>query len=316
MGTPDTSTPHKTTLSTDRRLRRLAANASVLLAVSLALLKLVGAVFTGSLALLTSLIDSIADIVASLITFVAVRVSTQPPDKSHRFGHGKAESLSALAQAGIVTGSALFVVIEAVRRLWQPSEVTHTGVGLAIMGIAILGTIALVILQKRVVARTGSQAIAADSAHYQGDLAINVSVVLSLWLAGRPGAGWVDPVIALLIAGYLFWHARRIAVAAIKTLMDHELSQAERDRIKGIVRSHPKIVDLHDLRTREAGPTVFMEFHVELDGQMSVADAHDVIDAVEADLGKAYPDAEIIVHQEPAGISDTRLDHVVHGRSD
>jgi len=300
----------------DHRLRRLAANASISLAVSLALMKLVGSIFTGSLALLTSLIDSVADIMASLITFFAVRVSTLPPDERHRFGHGKAESLSALAQAGIVTGSAFFVVIEAVRRLWQPTEVVRTGLGLSIMAIAIVGTIALVILQKHVVARTGSQAIAADSLHYQGDLAINLSVVLSLWLAGRPGAGWVDPVFALMIAGYLLWHARQIAGAAIRTLMDHELSQAERDRIKSIVRAHPEIVDLHDLRTREAGPTVFIEFHVELDGAMSVADAHDVIDIIEAELLRVYPGAEIIVHQEPAGISDARLDDVVHRRPD
>lgn len=307
--------PEPAVADRNQRLKRQAAYASLTLAIVLALLKAGAAVATGSLALLSSLVDSITDIAASAITFVSVRIATLPPDRDHRFGHGKAESLSALAQAGMVTGSAIFILIEAGRRLWQPVVVTQTGIGMAVMGFAIITTLALVVFQRQVVARTGSQAIAADSLHYQGDLALNLSVMASLWLVAGPGYAWADPIIAVLIAAYLLGHALMIARGAIKTLMDHELSQTERDRIKSIIRSHSEIEDVHDLRTREAGDTVFIECHVELEGTMSLARVHDIIDHIEDELLTAYPGAEIIIHQEPAGISDKRLDDVVHNRT-
>lgn len=290
----------------------MAAGASLGLAISLTVLKALAVIATGSLTLLTSLIDSISDITASAITFWSVRVSTRPPDADHRFGHGKAESLSALAQSGIVTGSALLVVIEAGRRLWQPVSVEQTAIGLLVMGVAMLATLALVFFQKWVVRVTGSQAIAADSMHYQADIAMNLLVVASLLMAGFDSHWWVDPILACAIACYLLARAISIGREAVKTLMDHELPQAARDRIKAIVRAHPAIEDLHDLRTRQAGSTVFIEFHVELDGSLALRQVHEIVDGIERSLIDAHPGAEIIVHQEPAGIDDARLDHVVH----
>ena len=297
----------------DGRLKQLAASVSLTLAVLLALLKIAGAIATGSLALLTSLIDSLADIIASGITFVSVRISRQPPDESHRFGHGKAESVSAFAQAALVAGSALFILVEAVGRSLEPTTIARTGLGLAIMGFAILATLALVVFQRHVVARTGSQAIAADSLHYRGDLAINASVVLSLWLATVDGWSWADPVIAAAIALYLMTHALLIGRDAVDVLMDHELSTDQRQRIETIITSHPDVAGMHDLRTREAGPTIFIECHIEMDGHLSLNAVHDIVDGIEHDLTRAFTDAEIIIHQEPAGIVDDRLDHVVHG---
>lgn len=290
-------------------LRRLAATASLTLATVLALAKLVAAVATGSLAVLSSLIDSLADIVASAITFVSVRISQQPPDRSHRFGHGKAESLSALAQAALVAGSATFVLIDATRRLSRPEPIAATGLGVAVMAFAIVTTLLLVAFQRHVIKVTGSQAISADSLHYRADLLTNLSILGSLVLVGRLGLVWLDPIVGALVALYLGWHAFAIGRDAVEVLMDHELPAATRQRIKDIVLAHPEVQGLHDLRTRESGHTQFIEFHVELDGEMSVRDAHEVTDSIETELAQAFPNAEVILHQEPAGLEDARLDH-------
>jgi ferrous-iron efflux pump FieF len=290
-------------------LRRLAAGASLALATLLALLKFGAAIATGSLAVLSSLIDSLADIVASGITFVSVRISQQPPDRGHRYGHGKAESLSALAQAALVAGSAIFVLTDALRRLSHPDPVRATGLGIAVMAFATLATLVLVAFQRHVIKRTGSQAISADSLHYRADLLTNLSIIGSLLLVQRLGWLWLDPVIGAVVALYLGWHAYEIGRAAVEVLMDHELAPELRQKIKQLVLAHPEVRGLHDLRTRAAGSTQFIEFHVEVDGEMSVRDAHVVTDAIEAELFAAFPDAEVILHQEPAGVEDARLDH-------
>ena len=291
------------------RLQRIAAGASLSLATLLALLKLVAAVATGSLAVLSSLIDSLADIAASAITFVAVQISQQPPDRGHRFGHGKAESLSAMAQGALVAGSAVFVLIDAGRRLGDPQPLQSTGIGIAVMSFAIVATLLLVWLQRHVVKLTGSQAINADSVHYRADLLTNLTIIASLVVTQRLGWLWLDPLMGALVALYLGWHAYGIGREAVRVLMDHELPAATRQRIKDIVLAHPEVQGLHDLRTREAGATQFIELHVELDGAMSVAAAHDVTDAIEAELFAEFPAAEVILHQEPAGLEDARLDH-------
>ena len=295
------------------RLRRLAAVASLTLACTLALLKLGASVVTDSLAVLSSLIDSLADIVASSITFLSVQISQQPPDRAHRFGHGKAESLSALAQAALVAGSATFVLIDAVRRLSNPQPIQSTGIGIAVMAFAIATTLVLVWFQRHVVRSTGSQAIDADSVHYSADLLTNISIIASLVLTRQLGWLWLDPAMGAAVALYLGWHAYRIGREAVRVLMDQELAPGTRQRIEGIVLAHPEVQGLHDLRTRESGNTQFIELHVELDGTMTVNAAHEVTDAIEAELFAAFPDAEVILHQEPAGLDDPRLDHRIAG---
>jgi ferrous-iron efflux pump FieF len=290
-------------------LRRFAAGASLSLATLLAVLKLIAAVATGSLAVMSSLIDSLADIVASAITFVSVQISQQPPDRAHRFGHGKAESLSALAQATLVAGSAIFVLIDAARRLGNPEPVRSTTLGIVVMAFAIVATLLLVAFQNHVIRETGSEAIRADSVHYRADLLTNLSIIASLVLTHRLGWLWLDPLMGTVIALYLAWNAYRIGQDAVHVLMDHELPSATRQQIKDIVMAHPEVQGLHDLRTRAAGPTQFIELHVEVDGAMSVGAAHDVTDAIEAELFAAFPTAEVILHQEPAGLDDPRLDH-------
>ena len=293
------------------RLKRLAATAGLGVAISLVLLKLVAAVWSGSLAVLASLVDSMADVGGSAVTYFSVRISQLPPDRAHRFGHGKAESLSALAQATVVMASAIFIVIDAIRAVGNSEQVTATGPALVVIVFSTLVTAALVAFQRSVVQRTGSQAIAADRLHFTSDLATNLAVILSLVLVQLFGWRWIDPAFGAAIALVLIWGACRIAAAAVRTLMDHELPTASRDNIKAIVMAHPEVQGMHDLRTRESGSTTFIELHIELDPEMTVAAAHKVTDALEAELGAAFPESGIIIHQEPAGLDDPRLDHVI-----
>lgn len=291
------------------QLTRRAANLSLAVAGSLAALKLLAAIATGSLAVLSSVVDSLADIAASAITWLSIRVAQRPPDQGHRYGHGKAEALSALVQAALVAGSGLFVLVDGLRRLLVPAPIERPELGFAVMGISVAATVALVVYQRHV-ARVGrSQAIAADSAHYLSDIATNLAVLVSLALAGPLALPRADAVIAAAIALWLLRTAWRIGRDAADTLMDRELSGNERARIEALVRGHPMTRGLHDLRTRAAGPTRFIEFHLELDGHLTLAEAHHVTDAVEQLLLTEFSDAEIVIHQEPAGLADDRLDH-------
>jgi ferrous-iron efflux pump FieF len=291
------------------RLMRRATLASVCIAVALVLLKLVAWLVTGSAAVLSSLIDSLTDVGASVILLFSVRVSLEPPDRSHRFGHGKAEPLGAIVQGAFIAGSAILLIVEAAGRFVTPQRIDAPEVGVAATVVAMATTLALLLYQRHVVRVTGSTAIEADSVHYSGDVLTGAAVLLALFVGNRPGFSWVDPAIAIGIAGILLVNTRRIVARAIHLLMDHELPAQERDRIAAIVRGDPDVVDLHDLRTRAAGAVRFVELHVELDGAMTLEEAHVVTDRIEASLAEAFPGLEMILHQEPAGLDDDRLDH-------
>jgi ferrous-iron efflux pump FieF len=292
----------------DGALRRRATYASVAVAATLIVAKLTAYLFTESVSILSSLIDSSSDLLASLVTLLGVRVALRPPDRSHRYGHGKAESLAALAQAAFVTGSAVFLSYEAINRLINPQPIQEGLAGVAVMILSIFLTVGLVAYQRHVIRRTGSMAIGADSLHYSGDLFMNLAVIAALVITNATGIGSVDPIFALGIAAFLVFGATRIAKGSLDTLMDRELPHADRKRIRDIVMAHPATRDMHDLRTRNAGSIVFIELHLELDSHLTLAAAHDITDAVEAQLMEAFPQAEVLVHQEPYGLSDERLD--------
>lgn len=286
------------------RLMRRATRFAVIAALILIVAKFAVWLMTDSVALLSSLIDSALDAFASLVNLLAIRQALVPPDREHRFGHGKAEPLAALAQSAFITGSAIFLLIEAARRLWQPQPTSQEGIGIAVMVFSIAVTVGLVAYQAHVVRRTSSLAITADSLHYKGDLLINVSIIVSLVLSGWFGVTLADPVFALGIAGYLIFTAWGILREALDMLMDRELPADERQAILDIARREPAVLGVHDLRTRSAGQRRFVQMHLELDGAMSLKAAHDIADSVEAAVEAAFPAAEVIVHQDPFGIPD------------
>ncbi len=288
------------------RLMRAATYASVAVAGTLIVVKLAAWLFTDSVSLLSTLIDSLLDAAASTINLLAVRHALTPADREHRFGHGKAEPLAALGQTAFIAGSAVFLVIEAGHRLFAPRPVLHVEVGIGVMILAIVVTFALTRFQAHVVRKTGSVAIKADSLHYVGDILVNAAVIVALLLASQFGWFIADPLFGIAIAGYILIVAWRIARGAFDMLMDRELPERARARIRRIVLEHPSVIDMHDLRTRASGRKTFIQVHIELDGDLSLYRAHDVADEVEASLHAAYPGAEVIIHQDPHGVEEER----------
>ena len=290
------------------RLMRLATYASVTVAGILIVAKLGAWVATDSVAVLSSLIDSILDALASLINLVAVHHATTPADKEHRFGHGKAESIAGLGQAAFVAGSAIFLIFESIPRLMAPRPIAYGEAGIAVMVLAVVLTLALVRFQMHVVRKTGSVAIGADSLHYRTDLLVNLAIIGSLMLSAFGGRDWVDPVVAMIIALYILYSAARIAGAALDGLMDHEFPLDDRRRILDIAGAHALVKGVHDLRTRRSGLQPFIQLHLELSGAMSLHDAHVVSDQVEAAIMAAFPGAEVMIHQDPDDIVEAMPD--------
>lgn len=295
------------------RLKKLAAAGSISLAVLLTLIKSVGVFYTGSLAVLSSMIDSLADLFASSVTFWAVRISAQPADPRHRYGHGKAEALSALLQAAFIIGSGLFVMYDAVSRLQNPQPLPKTALGIIVMGISLLLTLGLIAFQTYVAKRTRSQAISADAAHYTVDVITNLSIILTLVVIKLTGLVWFDTLIAFAVSAYLLLNAYHLAQNAIALLMDKELSDEIRENITKIALSCNHIRGLHDLRTHDLGSGYMIEMHLELDGNLDLTTAHQYADDVETELLKAYPGAQIIIHQDPSGLHENRLDDQING---
>ncbi len=292
------------------KLLRFATMASVAAAAVLIAAKGVAWFMTGSVSVLSALIDSIMDAAASLVNLFAVRRALRPADLEHRFGHGKAEPLAALAQAAFVAGSSLYLVVEVVDRFVEPKAVTNETVGVAVMVFSIAVTLVLVAFQTYVVRHTQSVAISADSLHYKGDVLIHATVILSLFLSTRFGITFADPLIGIGIAIYLFWNVWRIVRTSLDSLMDRELSREERGRIIEIALSHPEVCDIHDLRTRQAGPRAFIQFHLELPKDISLLRAHEISDEVEAEVRAAFPGGGVIIHQDPEGIMEHRATFV------
>ncbi|HEY7687641.1 MAG TPA: cation diffusion facilitator family transporter, partial [Dongiaceae bacterium] len=239
-----------------------------------------------------------------LVSLFAITQSLTPPDREHRFGHGKAEPLAAVGQAAFIAGSAAFLAFHAVGRLITPAPVTHGEVGIAVMVFAIATTFALVLYQRHVIRRTGSYAIRADSLHYLGDLFVNVSVIVSLLLG--MWRGWVaaDPLFAIGIAAYILYTAWQIFRGALDMLMDRELPDDVRTRIRQLALAEPRVKSVHDLRTRAAGPAMFVQMHLVMDPELTLRQAHEAADAVERAVMAAFPGAEVIVHEDPAGVEE------------
>lgn len=288
------------------RLMRFATYASVSTAGVLIAAKVGAYLLTDSVSMLSTLLDSLLDAAASLVNLVAVRTALVPPDEEHRFGHGKAEPLAALVQAAFIAGSALFLLVEAGNRVVNPSPVLNSAIGLAVMAVSILLTVVLLLYQRHVVKRTGSFAIRADLQHYFSDLLVNGAVVVALLLWREFRWALADPLCAAGVGCYILFTAWNIARSAFDLLMDRELPETARARIRDIALANPAVRQLHDLKTRSSGHLTFIQFHLELDGDIPLIRAHAVSDEVEQAILDAFPGADIMIHQDPAGLPEPR----------
>lgn len=285
-------------------LMKTAAACSVGVAVVLIAIKVFALIMTDSVALLSSLIDSSLDAGASFLNLWAVRQSLIPADRDHRFGHGKIEPLASLGQAAFIAGSAVLLIFQSIQYILHPRTITHIGIGIGVMVVSIILTLLLVSFQRYVVKKTNSVAISADYAHYAGDVLMNCSVIVSLFVSSYFQFRYADPIFALLIASYLIVSVVRVLKQSLSQLVDAELPVEEKQKIADVVLSSADVSGLHDLRTRSSGTHWFIQLHLELDPSFTLMKAHAVADAVEKRLQEAFPNAEIIIHQDPAGLNE------------
>ncbi|QXG41748.1 cation diffusion facilitator family transporter [Pseudomonas viridiflava] len=280
------------------RLLRLATRASLGVAITLILAKSVAWWISGSVSLLAGLTDSLLDGAASFLNLLAVHYALRPADDDHRYGHGKAEALSGMAQALFIGVSGVLIAFQAVQRIQTPEPLGAPLLGMIVMVVSIALTLALLTLQSRVIKVTGSAAIRADSLHYRSDLLLNASILLALTLAYF---GWqqLDAYFGLGIALYILWSAFQIARETVSVLMDEELPSDVSTQMLELACGVPGVLGAHDLRTRISGNHWFVQLHLELPGALTLSVAHALCDQVADAIHAQYPKAEVLVHADP-----------------
>lgn len=283
------------------RLVNSAALAATALASILLLIKIFAWWYTGSVSLLAALVDSLVDIAASLTNLLVVRYSLQPADEEHTFGHGKAESLAALAQSMFISGSALFLFLTGLQHLTSPAVMHAPLVGIIVTLIALFSTLVLVTFQRWVVRRTHSLAIRADMLHYQSDVIMNGAILVALALSWY-GFRRADALFALGIGVWILYNALRMGYEAVQLLLDRALPEAEQQAINALAANWPGVQGVHDIRTRQSGPTRFIQLHLELDDCLTLFQAHLIADEVEQALRKKFPGADVTIHQDPCSV--------------
>jgi ferrous-iron efflux pump FieF len=288
------------------QLVRLATYASVVVAISLLLLKTYAWWHTDSISILASLLDSAIDIAASVMIVFAVHIAQTPADKEHRFGHGKAEPLAALAQSVFISGSAIYLIIYSIDRFINPQAISSPDLGLMVMIISLVVTLGLLSFQRYVIQKTQSTAIKSDSLHYLSDVLANILVIITLWFSAIQ---WLDPLLGFVIAAWIFYSAIQIAIEAGNQLLDHELPQSIREEIVQITLNTPDVLGMNDLRTYQSGPTKFVQFDLELDDDLTLLESHKIAEEVTQRLKYKYEDMDVIVHQEPASLKNDASHH-------
>lgn len=285
------------------------ARLSVATATTLGILKLTAAILTGSLSVVASLVDSVMDLLASTVNLFAVRLAGEPADDDHRYGHGKAEGLAGIVQAVVVGFSGGFLLIEGLRRLVRGEGIVQTGIGIAVMAVSTVASVWITWRLKRTAKQTGSVALAADAVHYQSDVWTNLGVLGALVVIERTGWYWIDGAIAVGVALIVLWSALKVLRRAADELMDRALPETEVDRlIAHVRRALPEVRGIHDLRTRKAGPRIFLDCHVQLDRDLSFVEAHRLSERVRQVVQEVHPGALVNVHADPHPLIPSDLD--------
>ncbi|MBL4940174.1 MAG: cation diffusion facilitator family transporter [Colwellia sp.] len=285
---------------------KLAAISSSSVALVLVVIKFYAWLVSDSSAMLASTTDSMLDLFASVMNIIILRFALAPADKEHKFGHGKAESLAGLVQAAFVLGSAILLIFNGVERVMNPRIIVHSDIAIGVTIVAIVLTLALVVFQKFVIKRTGSIVINADALHYQSDLFLNLGVLAAIVLSQGI---WLqaDGAFTIAVALYLLFGAGQIIYQSVYQLMDHELSDEELAQIKSIILAHEHALGLHELRTRKAGAQRFIQFHLELDDNLSLLEAHSIGEDIETDICQALAPCEVFIHHDPSSVVQEEL---------
>ena len=297
----------------EAHLKHYAAAASIATAILLTLIKAAAAFVTGSLSVLSSMIDSMGDVFSSVVTFIAVHYAEKPLTCNHRYGYGKAEAVSALVQAAFISGSAFFILYESVYRMLHPVMLTHTAIGIGVMIVGMIFTALLVCFQRYIIKRVKSQAIEADSKHYIVDFISNGTVLLSLLVIFHFNWQWFDMVAATLVSVYLIFTAWHIACKALSEITDKEADNEIKARIIQAILTTDGVKGYHDLRSRLSGNRLFLEVHLEIDGNLPLFAAHKIAENAEKAIIDVCPQAQVIIHQDPYGLNEKRFDDDIEG---
>jgi len=277
-----------------RKLMRMATIASVVVASFLILVKLLAWSVSGSSSLLASLVDSVMDGTTALISVAVIRFSLAPADEAHRFGHGKADALGALLQGAFIAGSGLFLLLHSIERILRPVPIEEEMIGIVAMLFSMLATIALILVQRHVLARTESSIINANFVNYLGDLFANALVLFALFLSKNGLSQW-DAILAVILSLYLLYSAKKILAVSVRSLLDTELSDDTRCAIKQLVLGHEEVEAVARLRSRDTGPYYVIQLDVELNEELTVKDGHRICQETEAILRKQYPHSDIMI---------------------
>ena len=282
-----------------RTAHRNVTKLAFYMALLLVTMKVLAWAMTGAISLLASAFDSGMDVIASAVNLMAVRVAQIPADEDHGFGHGKAEPLAGLAQTLFIGISATLLLLQSFTSFSHPMTPQFIWVGMGVSLLSVILTFGLTRLQHRALRLAPSVAVAADHAHYLGDLYLNLGVILSLACATYFGWSWVDGAFGIAVALYLLWMARGIFVDSWHMLMDRELPDGDRAEIVRICHAHGTIIGIQNLKTRRSGPDCYIQFDLMLDGNLSLIEAHDIGETIEAEISMAFPAAHILIHHEP-----------------
>ena len=278
-------------------LIKSASYASVAVAFIIMSIKRYAWITTESQSMLASLIDSLLDISSSFINLIAVRIALAPPDDNHRFGNDKFQDLAIFSQSIFFLISCLFTLFSSSKALYLRDTPQNAEFGANAMYLCIFLTFFLVLYQSFVVKKTGSKIIAADKLHYFSDFLTNIAVVVSLYLSSS--FWYIDALVGIGISLYIFYASCQLFRDAIRNLADEEFADNDREKILQIINAFSQAKGVHELKTRSAGDKPFIQFHLEIDGKLSLLEAHSISDKIAAELMKHFPKAEIIIHQDP-----------------
>jgi cation diffusion facilitator family transporter len=286
-----------------RKLR--AARLSIATASGLALLKLGAGLVTGSLAVLSSAIDSLLDILMSGVNFLAIRQAEQPADQSHPFGHGKFETLATLFQALVIAGSGCWIIVESIQRLLSGAQPKQLGSGILVLLFSAAVSSWISRYLRRIGQQTESSALEADALHFAMDVYTNGALVVGLILIAWLQTPWLDPALSLLVACYILFEAVRLVRRGLRDILDEGLPEAVRLEISDLIEAHQQyLVDYHHLRTRRAGSQKIIDFHLTVCKHLSVEEAHDIADHLEKRIEDHIAGADVTIHIEPCPRED------------
>ncbi|RTK92064.1 MAG: cation diffusion facilitator family transporter [Rickettsiales bacterium] len=281
----------------DDDLIRSASYVSVTVATIILSVKAYGLASTDSQTLLASLVDSLLDMTSSIINLIAIRFALLPPDKNHRFGHEKFQDLAIFSQSIFFFASCIFTLFSSTKSLYMRATPSNTEFGASIMYVCIFLTLIVVLYQSYVFKKTQSKIVAADKLHYFSDFLTNIVVISSLYLSAT--FWYIDGIMGIVISLYIMKGSFSLFREAIRNLADEEFIDEDRDKIIAVVKNYSDVKGMHDLKTRSAGNKPFIQFHLELNGEFSLKKAHTISDEISEEILKLFPNAEIIIHQDP-----------------